>query len=515
MAKCSVEDCSLESYEDTEKCVLHCDKGKYPGDFHKIGLLSGFHKELIKYIVDELLDPYVNKDELERDSLTEFLTNKQSENEQIATVLKSRIVVLSQLNFPKRDSRDRFDYLSTLKKLGGIHFNICSFTAYGLELIDVKLFYQDCTFLQNWHIYNSRLLGNINSVVYQDCIFHEEVSSFSEGDEKYTIEVSLFNNCTFNKKLEFTNIDFKDAVFNNTNPEPLVINEIHLYECILNDKFILNNCHIGIFLSQTSIFNSKLEIKNNEIKEFKLIDSNFFKLVDAFESEFIKFNIKKCIFEDFVGFEKCIFGNKERNTNEYTAVFLYATFISFVNFRSTNFRSGLDIEHINLKEAPNFLNAAVDPENTNRETFRIVKNSFDSIGNHIDANRFFVQEMRRYKSELNNSKNLQEKFIFFINEKASNFGQSYIRPIMFLFFFSIIYTGLIYGHENNTLYKLYPPANQYISLVSNAVNDVAKNMLPFKSALVDGMEFISIIFYIVMASLVWLTIVAVKRHTKR
>jgi uncharacterized protein YjbI with pentapeptide repeats len=362
--------------------------------------LSGFHKELANYIVNELLDTYVNEDELERESLTEFLIDKRSENERIATILKSRTVVLSQLSFPERDSRDDFDYLSILKKLGGIHFNICSFTAHGLELIDVKLFYQDCTFLQIWHIYNSDLLGNVNGVIYQNCIFHEEVSSFSEGDEKYTIEVSLFNDCVFNKKIEFTNINFTDAVFNNTNRDPLIINEIYLYECIFNDKFILNNCHIGIFLSQTSIFNSKLEIKNNEIKEFTLTDTNFFKLVDAFESAFVKFNIKKCIFEDFVGFEKCRFGKKEANTREYTAVFLYATFISFVNFRSTNFNSGLDIEYINLKEAPNFLNAVVDPVNTNRETFRIIKNSFDSIGNHIDASRFLVQEMRRSKSDL-------------------------------------------------------------------------------------------------------------------
>jgi hypothetical protein len=123
--------------------------------------------------------------------------------------------------------------------------------------------------------------------------------------------------------------------------------------------------------------------------------------------------------------------------------------------------------------------------------------------------------MRRYKSDLKNSKNLQEKFIFFINEKASNFGQSYVRPILLLFFFSIIYTVLIYGHENNTLYTIFPPANEYIAPVSLVVNDVAKNMLPFKNALVEGMEFISIIFYIIMASLIWLTIVAVKRHTKR
>ena len=56
-----------------------------------------------------------------------------------------------------------------------------------------------------------------------------------------------------------------------------------------------------------------------------------------------------------------------------------------------------DLENINLKESPNFLNTKIEPKNTNRETFRITKDSFDKIGNHIEANKFFVYEMKKHK----------------------------------------------------------------------------------------------------------------------
>ena len=60
--------------------------------------------------------------------------------------------------------------------------------------------------------------------------------------------------------------------------------------------------------------------------------------------------------------------------------------------------------------------------------------------------------MKQYKNELKNSSLKQDKFIYFINEIASDFGQSYVRPAIWLIVFSIIYTLLIYGYENNALY---------------------------------------------------------------
>lgn len=501
-----------------DKCVLHSDKSLYSSDLKKTGYLNLFYSEIVNFIVNELfsLSYHDQTENFTRKEITDYLANNHSGGEhEIAVLIKQKNLVFFGINFPQRDDRDHFDYVKVLVKLGSIHFKDCKFVAYGLDLNTIKCFYQDCVFYEKWDIYNSDILGSLNNVIYQSCIFHKEVTASPLGKGKYQIDCSLFNDCEFKDKIEFSNVIFENAIFNNTNKKESHINEIHINECIVNDKFILNNCFITIFLAENSVFNAKVEIKNNDVYEFSLINTNFFKLVDSYNTKYRKFLIEKCIFEDFVGFERCEFGNNKIDSLEFTAVFLYATFISFVNLRNTKFICGLDIEHINLKEAPNFLNTEIEPQYTNRETYRIVKNSFDIIGNHIAANKFFVQEMKKYKNELKGTPHLQEKIIFFINEKASNFGQSYLKPVYWLVLFSTLYALIIYGYENNTLYEIYPSANDYISYVTTKLNFVAKSALPFKSILKEGMELISIIFYAIMASLVWLIIVAVKRHTKR
>lgn len=39
-------------------------------------------------------------------------------------------------------------------------------------------------------------------------------------------------------------------------------------------------------------------------------------------------------------------------------------------------------------------------ERTDRETFRIIKHSFDAVGNHIEANKYFAHEMQACRREL-------------------------------------------------------------------------------------------------------------------
>jgi hypothetical protein len=217
-----------------------------------------------------------------------------------------------------------------------------------------------------------------------------------------------------------------------------------------------------------------------------------------------------------VGFESCEFGEKDNVSKELMPLFLYATFMSFVNFRNTQFYSGLDISHVNLKESPNFLNATINFNNTTRETFRIIKSSFDDIGNKIEANKYFAFEMQKYRKELDATKNWsQERLILHINEWISKFGQDYSKPIYLIICVSVVYYLLECGYEHNLLYEIYPPANNWIQNTSNVFNGIAKAVLPISKFMKKGMEFVSLIFYIINASLIWQTIVAVKRHTRR
>jgi len=118
-----------------------------------------------------------------------------------------------------------------------------------------------------------------------------------------------------------------------------------------------------------------------------------------FSSTFIQFKISKSIFNDFTGFENCIFGTSN-NLIEELAEFEYVTFKDILTLRNTKFLSGLNLENINLLNDANFLKIIVAFKNTPRETFRLIKHSFDKISNSIEANKFFIKEMTKYKEEL-------------------------------------------------------------------------------------------------------------------
>lgn len=480
MSECSHHECNLSSYKNNDKCILHCSKQKL--DFFKIR--SVFYNALEKYVAENTID-------------------------------SNGFCHFSGVAFPKPDIQSSINYAKILNALKQIHFDSCHFFTSYIELSEPEFFFQDCIFHERWSVFNAPVLKNVNGVLYQNCIFHEEVSSCSEDDGKYVIDSPLFNDCVFEKGIEFGNVEFKSPIFNNTDDIDLNIESLHLMDCILKDKFILNRCNIQSFFMEDTVFESKFEFKQNIVADFEIFNTNYFKVVDTFETKFGKFNIKKSIFDDFVGFEKCSFGDSVDSENEDAAKFTYATFLSFVNFRNTNFYTGLDIENINLKEAPNFLNTKINEKNSNRETFRIVKSSFDKIHNYIEANKYFSYEMKKYKEELKGTNKTQEKVILFLNEKISNYGQSYVKPIIYMVATSIIYYLLILGYENNILYEMHPSINGVLENISSFVNNVSKNILPFSKILKAGMEFVSLLFYIIFASLIWQTLVAVKRHTRR
>ena len=282
---------------------------------------------------------------------------------------------------------------------------------------------------------------------------------------------------------------------------------------------------------------------------------NFKKLFDAYSSKFKTFKVQRSIYEDFTGFEKCEFGiagDKEKLRVEFE----YVTFLNFTNFRKAKFFNGLDIEHTNLKESPNFLNAEINFENTNRETYRIIKHSFDKIGNQLEANKYFSYEMKKYKEELKKEvgrlkrvkkirlirnklekkkfskikteskgkmayikgkfkKELWDFRLYKVNDFFSSFGESFLNPAMLMLLSAVVYYCLTLGFESNLLYKIHEPVNGDINFVMTQLNNFAKGIPPYGKLLKEGMEFITLLFHIFFLTCSWQFIVAVKRRTKR
>ncbi|MBK6957323.1 MAG: hypothetical protein IPH22_02040 [Nitrosomonas sp.] len=373
--------------------------------------------------------------------------------------------------------------------------------------------YENCKFKSEWILkaFTQSIEGD--SLIYKNCEFKENVSLIPENAYVYT-ERAYFNNCNFKKKLEIERVIFSKCFIENNNDIRTEIGQFSIARCNFEEKFFLNNCNIKNFVIKDSKFVSKFEFKNNTVmQDFEINNTNYSKLADMYETNFLsKFKIKKSIFNDFVAFEKCKFGE---NDKENAALFQYVTFYSFANFRNTKFFSGLDIETINPKESPNFLGTSVNPINSNRETFRIIKNSFIKTENNIEANKYFAEEMNKYRKEIRETGIWHEKIILFYNGFFSNFGQSYIRPLIALLVFTAIYYSLQIGQKENWLYEIYPAANVFISCFSYHLNGFARSLIPFNRFLYEGMEFLSLFFYIFNSSFIWLIIVAIKRRTKR
>ncbi len=527
-SKCSIEGyegCDLEAYKDHKECVLHCSKEKAARDYHaSFDMLDDFYKQLIVYIVKQI---YKEKEPIHGIGYEEVykyfgistsikpISDNQKKN--VEKVLKDQIVTLDYIAFPVRDGREKFDYLPVLNMLEEIHFNYCKFYISWLEIPETEVYFQDCEFYESWHIYDYAMLDNVDDVIYQECVFHDNVSASNSGEKnkKYVLKNSQFMDCKFCKALELDQITVTQPLFSNTEHTVFNIGRLSINNCEFEDRFILNKYSIGSTSITGSVFNKKFEFKENIATSFTIEDSNFTELAEFFGTKFEKFFIYKSIFTDYIGFEHCTFGKKDVDDID-KAEFKYSTFLNFVNFRNTKFLSGLDLENTNFKESPNFLKSEINLETTNRETFRIIKHSFDKIGNHVEANKFFAFEMQKYKEELsNNNWYEQKKLVLWFNDKISNFGQDFYRPLLMMLLSIIIFSSLYYAFNERWLYKIAPDYNMYFQSFSNFINGFAKGLIPFSKFFVAGMEFISLVFYVVNLILIWQIVVAVKRHTRR
>lgn len=508
---CNIRDCQCEVFKSQEQCILHCEKHSYYDDFDNSGLFRKFYDELARYIAEFIFEwTFRELNNVTPELLKAYLEGHSIEEDEFFHLCKKEKIIFDGIFFPCRDSRDRFDYFNILKKIGGAHFNSCKFSLMSCDLSDLAVFYQDCEFTQSWAISNTKILDNVNNVIYQNCIFKDKVQVFRWDNEDGLIDYSLFYDCSFEVALNLHEITFKSMLFNNSNKKQ-VIPFLWIDNCAFEQNFILNNLVAESFKIVDTLFLSKVELKSGEIREFTLGNTNFNGLFDAYSSKFGEFKVFKSIFSEFVGFELCKFSLFKGNSiSNDIATFQYTTFLSFTNFRNTIFYGGLNLEDANLKEPPNFLNIELKSNNTNRETLRIIKYSFDKIGNHIEANKFFVLEMKKYKEELfqaneNKKENRwKEKIVYLINEYISDFGSNYFLSVFWILVSSSIYYLLVFLHKKDKV-------NMGISFL----DDIAKSMIPFKAFLESGMEFISLIFYIIFATLIWQTIVAVKRYTKR
>ncbi|MCD4758342.1 MAG: pentapeptide repeat-containing protein [Arcobacteraceae bacterium] len=369
-----------------------------------------------------------------------------------------------------------------------------------------------------------------NVLDYEDSFFKKE------GEEKKFTQKVDFNSCTFLDSVDFTNIQFKkDIVFS---------------KCILKDeiKFKRQQDIRISFLACPEIesldfskivFEQKVEIKECTINSCNFEDTRFKDFCDFEESTFNAIKFKNTVFEKLVTFQKTKF---TENVDFY-----YVTFKTHSIFKNTIFEKTVNFENTLFEVDGSFygIRSKEDMVVANRETARIIKNSFEQQNNIIEANRFYALEMKKREKELKLFKNPFEWIVFKLHGISSDHSQSWFLALVWIFIISIIFS--IYK-ENITLNKdllqvsmlvgvissifLYCIRElkymkhifsflilillfiNYFYVVDNPLDCLAKNLsilVKFDNAL----TFYELFFKITIAYLIYQFIVSVRQNTRR
>jgi hypothetical protein len=400
-------------------------------------------------------------------------------------------------------------------------------------------FYDNCLINTNDYSFTNGTQTTKNRPIhFYDCTFEQSLIFYRPDCVKEKVSIS---DCQIKKTISLVS-NFDDINISNTKANSLCIgegDENYIQECYIKKILFYHDNHIEkLYFKKSSIDSLIINSMTSKIMKFHKIlfeNSKFKKILirDIKTNLFLIDNID--ILKDAkISFEsiktKVLKVKRLSQDSKYIRFDNISVLNKFVcervEFNNTYFND-FNIKDADKKiEKTSFVGAHlnsiqwgdISKIEAEQDIFRQLKFANDSQGNHIEANSFFANEMRRYKTKLKKKswrKHFQEKLVFNLSEKISNFGQSYLKPIGWIIFFVVLYNLIIFGYKENYLYQIYEPINPYIRNIADFFNNGIKTIKPLDKILKEGIEFISLVFYIIFSILIWQTVVALKRHTKR
>ncbi len=399
-------------------------------------MMTNFNVKLVNENTFNIKSYLFSNDEILKEIFLYYFNKEKSIdtiiNDSIVLTLNIEIIKLEGINFQNNIDFWQISYLMVLNKCKKLFFNKCKFYTYDLYIKESQCFFNDCEFfifnLTDYATLKSN--ENINNVIFKECKF----SSLSCNN--LTIESKLFDNCdidefqaffsTFKKPLNISakkiTINFStletDFLFNleNTNKE---IDNLVFDNCEINGKFICLNT----ILKKSSFYNTNF----NHFTDFS--NSTFYSNNNKEQEIFERSN-----FYDLVVFSHAIFIENIK--------FKYSNFEKNVIFRDASFNQKIDLRDSNFKDQSSFLD--IDVNELNRETARIIKNSFEQQNNIIEANKFYALEMKEMEKELKFYKKPFEWLVFKIHGLASNHSQEWLLALFWIINLTFITTYLSY-----------------------------------------------------------------------
>lgn len=308
----------------------------------------------------------------------------------------------------------------------------------------------------------------------------------------------IFKNCIFEEEVDFTTLKFLNNI-------------IFTEDCIFKKGINFSN----------NLFTHKITLKSSN----KII-----------------INCENTIFNEYIDFtnidiEKLFLKNTTFNKN--------------LNLIGSKVERTIDLSTTIIKSNINLYQFKCNVEN--RETARIIKDSFEQQNNIIEANKYYALEMKEREKELEkdlkNGKNFFEWMVFKIHGLSSNHSQDWLLSLFWILSFTftfltiefvntyylthtvdyilidmIIFLGFVYGNyliiEYEKINKFYYIGIYYIfygffsqdwllKCFSNKLN-------PF--SIMTGNEeltFSGLIYKIIIAYLIYQFIVSIRQNTRR
>ena len=318
----------------------------------------------------------------------------------------------------------------------------------------------------------------------------------------------LLDNCIHNTTFEDKLLINQTTVQNLfSNSENVKITHFDLTKSILQvlddttkkSSLLLKNVKINIFKIKDIIFEEDVNFQNLEIDKLIFTNSNIETV----------FRIKNCFIKDIES-EDNIFEDLQLVDNQYNS---YKDIKRNISFQNTTIKNAvfdkLKFDEFKMNDA--HVSSAkigyVEFEKASRETNRFFKNYYDSISDFVTANKYYAREMLEQQKI---SKGF-DKFIFSLNKVFSDFGQSWMRPLILM----TISTLFFYRIANFDLLSLNGFMENHITWM---MNDILKFSNPFSKTSTSNygnMYWAWLVHKLFMTVLIYHFVVAIKRRTKR
>ncbi|MGB7401391.1 MAG: hypothetical protein WA916_02355 [Arcobacter sp.] len=298
---------------------------------------------------------------------------------------------------------------------------------------------------------------NNKTVRFEECIFSRDfylpaIHFLDKSQEILPIDMLMFKNCIFEKEVNLEDKEIHcEIIFNN---------------CIFLDTVNLRNT----FLSSYCDFSRSVFCKgiNLELTSFDEI-TNF---KDIMITHDYQFDLRNCYINNKIYFLGIKSFTKEININNNLTV----------EENYNNLNNKFD-EYINVK---------------NRETARIIKDSFEQQNNIIEANRFYALEMKEREKELNFSKEPFEWLVFKIHSLSSNHSQDWTLSLFWIIILGLLCSFISYDENYIFTEKDYILNQLYLGiLIPLLCFTLLLSLLKFeKIKLILSTLFITLIFYL-------------------